>query len=104
MMFLRTFLRFIVNNAYILIGYYILINIVAFVFFLADKIKAKKDARRISEAVLLGLSFAGGSAGAMIAIYTLRHKTRKAKFRILVPLGLILHLSATAAVVYFSKI
>lgn len=46
--------------------------------------------RRIPEKVLLTLSLFGGSVGAMLGMSFFRHKTRKTKFRIIVPLTLIL--------------
>lgn len=103
MMYVRTISQFVISNVYIFIGYYILMSVVAFICYLVDKIKAKRGTRRVSEAALLRLSFAGGCAGALIAMIALRHKTRKQKFRILVPLSLMVHLFAAAAVLYFSK-
>lgn len=52
--------------------------------------KPMKSLRRVPERVLLTLSLLGGSIGAMLGMLIFRHKTRKDKFRILVPLTLIL--------------
>ena len=59
--------------------YLIFINLFAFCIYGIDKWKAKKGAWRIPEKTLLILALIGGSAGAI------RHKTRKAKFMITVP-------------------
>ncbi len=71
-----------------MIGYmYILvINVVAFVLFGVDKRKAKKGQWRISENTLLLAAATGGSIGAFIGMKVFRHKTKKIKFFIGIPL------------------
>lgn len=73
-------------------------NLIVFLIYAADKRRARRKQRRISEAALLTLSFAGGGAGAFIGMYLVRHKTRHLKFIILVPASLILQ---GASVWYF---
>jgi uncharacterized membrane protein YsdA (DUF1294 family) len=97
---LITVSQFILEYLYIFACYYIVMGIITFIIFAADKSKAKAGVWRISEATLLGLSFIGGSGGAFLAMRILRHKTKHIKFRILVPLSLILHASFAAVVVY----
>ena len=67
------------------------LNLLAFALYGIDKWKAKRGAWRISEATLL-VSFLGGSLGALLGMELFRHKTRHVKFRVLVPLFLILHI------------
>ena len=69
--------------------YLILINLVTFILYAIDKIKAKRDAWRISERILLIFALMGGSAGALLAMLICRHKIRKNKFRIGIPLILL---------------
>ena len=69
------------------------LNLLAFALYGVDKLKAKKGAWRIPEATLLLVAFLGGSLGALLGMELFRHKTRHAKFRILVPLFLILHIA-----------
>ena len=76
------------------------VNLLAFVLYGVDKLKAKKGAWRIPEATLLLVAFLGGSLGALLGMEVFRHKTKHAKFRILVPLFLILHI---ALAVYMVK-
>ena len=76
------------------------VNLLAFVLYGVDKLKAKKGAWRIPEATLLLVAFLGGSVGALLGMEVFRHKTKHAKFRILVPLFLILHI---ALAVYMVK-
>lgn len=67
------------------------VNLLAFILYGIDKFKAKKGAWRIPEASLLLVAFLGGSLGALLGMELFRHKTKHAKFKVLVPLFLILH-------------
>lgn len=73
-----------------MIYYLIIINIVALITYKIDKQKAKKNKRRISEKTLIIISFIGGSFGAFLGMNIFHHKTKKTKFKILVPLSVIL--------------
>lgn len=77
---------------YVLWGYLLIINLVTFVNYGLDKRYARKDRWRIPEKRLLLLAAAGGSAGAVLGMYLFHHKTRKWKFRILVPFFLAVHI------------
>lgn len=57
------------------------INALAFWMFYWDKWCAENNHWRISEASLLLVALIGGSAGAITAQQTFRHKTRKEPFR-----------------------
>lgn len=80
--------------------YLLLINAAAFLFMFADKQFAKHHRRRIPEAVLLLLCAAGGSLGGLLGMWLFRHKTKKPKFYITVPLLLVIQL---AALWYFTR-
>ena len=84
----------------ILLAVLLLVNVLAFALYGIDKLKAKKGAWRIPESTLLLVAFLGGSLGALLGMELFRHKTKHAKFRILVPLFLILHI---ALAVYMVK-
>lgn len=84
----------------ILFIYLIVINVIAFVTYGADKRRAIRHKWRIPEYVLILLALTGGGAGALAGIYFFCHKTRKWKFRILVPLSLILWISIAAFFFY----
>ena len=75
------------------IYYLIAINIITFIVYGVDKIKAKNHWWRISEATLLILAIIGGSIGALLGINLLRHKTRHLKFIIGVPAILLCQLA-----------
>jgi uncharacterized membrane protein YsdA (DUF1294 family) len=71
---------------------YAFLNIIAFLIFANDKRKAKKNAWRTPENLLLVFA-ALGLFGAFGAMLIFRHKTRKLKFY-LVPLFLFIHIVA----------
>lgn len=83
-----------------LIMYLCIVNIIAFLLYGLDKQKAKMNRWRIPEKVLLGVAVAGGSVGAFIGMRMFRHKTKKPKFYIGVP---VIFLLQVAAIAYFFK-
>jgi uncharacterized membrane protein YsdA (DUF1294 family)/cold shock CspA family protein len=62
-----------------------------------DKRRAGLGGRRVPEAVLLGLALAGGSPSAMMAMFVLRHKTRKPTFLVAFALIVLAQALAIAA-------
>lgn len=81
----------------IFILYVALISIITFAVFGIDKLKAVKDKWRIPEKVLFLLSVIGGSVGALLGMYTFRHKTKKPAFKFGIPAILIVQI----ALLYF---
>ena len=77
-----------------LIYYLITINVLTFIVYGVDKLKAHRGRWRVTEATLLGLTALGGSVGAWLAMQLFRHKTQKKKFRYGVPVILVLQLVA----------
>lgn len=75
-------------------AYLILINALSFLLMLVDKFKAKKKLWRIPEATLMGFALLGGSVGALLGMYTARHKTRHPKFTVGIPVILTVQLAA----------
>lgn len=90
------FLDFFGRNKILMI-YMGIINVITFLAFAIDKINAVKGKRRIRIVTLLGLSFIGGSLGALLGMYTLRHKTKVNYFTVGIPLIMIMQ----AVVVFF---
>lgn len=70
----------------VLIIYGTLVNVIAFLLYGIDKWKARKGLRRIPERVLLEIAVIGGSVGAYVGMQLFRHKTRKVKFSVGVPI------------------
>ena len=78
--------------------YYLLfINIITFMMYGIDKLKAKKGKWRISEATLLRMAIVGGSIGAWAGMRIWHHKTMHKKFRYGIPTIIIMQI---ALVVY----
>ncbi len=76
----------------VLIIYLVLINIAAFVVCGEDKIKATKQARRISEQMLWFLALIGGSIGTLIGMHVFRHKTKKLSFQAMLAIIILLQI------------
>lgn len=76
----------------ILSVYLIVINALSLGLMLADKLRAKKNLWRIPEATLIGVAALGGSFGCLLGMRVFRHKTRKPKFFVGVPIILVLQL------------
>lgn len=64
----------------IVIGYLIIVNIVAFALMGIDKHKAKKKQWRIKERTLFLTAGIGGSLGVMYGMHLFRHKTQHKSF------------------------
>ena len=77
-------------------------NVITFIMMAIDKLKAKKDKRRISEKTLLVSSFLMGGIGIAAGGLICHHKTKKLKFQILVPLSLIVNAAVIAALIYYN--
>lgn len=74
-----------------LIYYLAVVNFLTWVVYGVDKRRAKTGKWRIPERTLLGLTAAGGSVGALAGMIMFRHKTRKTKFVVAVPVMLVAH-------------
>ena len=70
--------------------YFIVINLLTFLLYGLDKYKAIRQEWRIPERALLLMAFVGGAFGALSAMRIFRHKTRKGRFRLMIPLFCLL--------------
>lgn len=77
---------------YLLFFYLIIINILAVVFTVSDKLRAIKHKRRISEFTLMTLAVLGGSVAMLITMLIIRHKTRHLKFMLGIPIIILIQL------------
>ena len=66
-------------------AYLLIINAAAFLLMLADKHRAGKKLWRVPENIFLLFALLGGSVGILAGMYAFRHKTRKPKFYIGIP-------------------
>ena len=76
----------------IFIIYLIIINILGFLIMGLDKHKAKMGDRRIPENTLFTFTVLGGGVGTIAGMYVFHHKTKKMKFKIGMPLILIVEI------------
>jgi uncharacterized membrane protein YsdA (DUF1294 family) len=78
------------QTSIILLSYLVVINLIAFVLYGIDKKKAIRNEHRIRESVLLWIARLGGAIGSWLGIKSFHHKTKHTKFRIVVPLWMII--------------
>lgn len=71
----------------------------AFGLFALDKARASRGGRRVAETCLLLAAALGGALGAVAGMRAWRHKTRHARFRLLLPLLALLQVAFLAGVV-----
>lgn len=83
------------------LAYLLIVNAIAFLLMLIDKQKAKKKKWRIPEATLMNFAAIGGSIGALMGMYTFRHKTLHKKFTLGIPAILLLQIAAAVYWIYF---
>lgn len=84
----------------LVLSYLLGINVVTFVLYGIDKLKARKAKWRISEATLIGLAVAGGSVGAWCGMKVWHHKTLHKKFFIGIPVILLLQVVAVFCICF----
>lgn len=75
-------------------------NLFTFLQMGMDKRKAVKEKQRISEKTLLLSAFFMGAVGSGAGMLVFHHKTKKWKFRILVPLALAVNLAVICIGIY----
>ena len=70
--------------------YLVLINVIAVILCIIDKLKARINEWRIPEKTLFIVSAIGGSVGMYVTMNLVRHKTKHKRFMIGLPLIIIL--------------
>lgn len=76
-----------------LLLYLILINALGLILMHQDKRSARLHRARVPEAVLLGIAILGGAGAITLSMVLFRHKTKKPRFSIGVPVLLLLQIS-----------
>ena len=76
-------------------------NLITFIVYAYDKHIAQQNRgkRRVPERTLILLAFLGGCIGAALGMVLCRHKTKHAKFLVLVPLSVILWVGGIGALI-----
>lgn len=80
--------------------YLVIINVVALILYGTDKRKAIKGAWRIPEKTLILCAVFGGSVGAIAGMLLFRHKIRKVKFIVGIPVIFVIQCIAITWVIY----
>lgn len=70
--------------------YLVIINFLGFIIMGIDKLKAKRGSRRVPENTLFMFTILGGGVGTILGMYIFRHKTKKKKFTVGMPIILII--------------
>ena len=72
--------------------YLVMINLIGFLMMWSDKRRAKWGKWRIPEQTLFIVTALGGGIGTIAGMYTFRHKTKKLKFTMGLPVLVILEI------------
>ena len=81
--------------------YLLIINLIGFFMMWSDKRRAKWGKWRIPEQTLFIVTALGGGIGTITGMYTFRHKTKKLKFTIGLPLLVILEIALVIYLKFF---
>lgn len=74
-------------------GYLAVMSLIGFVMMGVDKRKAVTGRWRISERVLILIAVCGGGVGSFLGMQIFRHKTKKIKFRWILPLAALVYIA-----------
>lgn len=77
------------------------LNILTFIVYGVDKLKARRGSWRVSEFTLLMLAIAGGSFGAWLGMHLFHHKTKHAKFKYGIPIIMALQFAFVVAIAIY---
>jgi uncharacterized membrane protein YsdA (DUF1294 family) len=89
------------NPLIFLYVYLVIVNIVSIIITVYDKHCAVKNKWRVKESTLLLFSALGGSVSMYIIMQLIRHKTKKLKFMLGIPLIIVLQFIIYALVNYY---
>jgi len=87
-----------------ILGFYLAASAVAFAVYAADKSAARAGRRRTPENTLILLGLVGGWPGALVAVQTLRHKTKKAGFLAALWLSVVLNVAVLVALLWAGSV
>lgn len=85
---------------WLIIVYFVLINIFAFAITVIDKNKAKKGKWRIRESTLFAAAALGGSVTMLVTMKKIRHKTKHKSFMLGIPAIIVAQLLLVGFIIY----
>ncbi|MDQ0480169.1 uncharacterized membrane protein YsdA (DUF1294 family) [Hathewaya limosa] len=74
---------------FMIINYFICINVIGFISMYLDKRKAVKSQWRIKESTLIMIAILGGGIGSYLGMETFKHKTKHIKFKYGIPIIIV---------------
>ena len=81
-------------SGYAALAYLAAISLVSVAVCVFDKARSKRrGARRVPEAALLWLCALGGATAMLVTMLLIRHKTKKAKFMVTLPIMIAAHIA-----------
>lgn len=80
--------------------YYAVISFISFFLTVYDKTAAQAGKRRIPEKVLLAVGIFGGACAEWLTMLLIRHKTRRKKFMVTLPVFAVVHLAVIIGAFY----
>ncbi len=88
----------------LVLAYFYIINLLALALFGIDKHRAKHGGQRIPELTLLLVAVLGGSVGAIGGMLSFRHKTRKPRFSVGLPVILAIQILFLLGVIWAASL
>ena len=82
--------------------WFILISAVSIIMTVYDKWAAKRKKRRVPEGTLLSLGIVGGAAAMYLTMKMIRHKKKKKKFMVGLPIEILLHVLIVFCFYFFA--
>ncbi|MBO4423428.1 MAG: DUF1294 domain-containing protein [Clostridia bacterium] len=86
---------------YIALIYVLIVSVISVIITVYDKHAAKAKKRRVPEKTLLIFGFIGGAAAMYITMLIIRHKTKKKKFMIPLPVFAVMHIVALVLIALY---
>ncbi len=83
--------------------YLCVINILAVIFCIYDKLAAIRQKRRVAEKTLFWIVGLGGGVGMYLTMRLIRHKTLHKRFMVGIPLILLLQAALAYTLIYLTK-
>ena len=83
----------------VLFVYLAAVSLVGVIVTVADKLRAKRGAWRVSENTLMLLAGLGGSAAMLCTMLLIRHKTRHVKFMLGIPIMILMQIPVAAWII-----
>lgn len=74
-----------------MLWYYVIVSIVLLILMGIDKVRARRNEWRITEATLIITALLGGGIGGLLGMKLFHHKTRKWYFYVMFTVGIVVH-------------